>query len=363
MFFSLAKIVILLLLIFTSFGCQARQSNNQQTDNDVLEDPSVQFAKDLTFLEPPSERRLTNQEFRAQKPVLDQDIIKLPVINPLEVKGDIEISGDSDINALNDEIYKLFVQKGYSGIINSSGIDSSTAIQFFCEQGQFDILTISQPMSDRDIETCRANGRQPLDFAIAKDAFVIVVHRQDTFIKNLTLPKLQELLQVENWSEVNSNWPDETIKRFLITPKNLLFNSFPDKFLSEDQEIIINSLNTNLYKFYQPLTQDLSTTRYGLGYVSYPYYMLNSQTLRAVPIEGQVVNAETVQNGVYPFSNSLFLYADLNQFPQKPQVSAFINFYLTNVNQKIDTVGYLPLSEEELNNSKNNWLKAMTIEK
>ncbi len=360
---SQTKIVLLLLLIFTTCSCQISRSPRQQSDNEGLEDPSVQFFENLTFLEPPSQRSLTDEQFRIAQPLLDQDAIELPKIRPLEVKGDLELSGNSDINALNDLIYKNFVQKGYAGTIDFSGIDSNSAVKLFCEEGKFDILTVSQPMSDREIDTCESNGRQPIEFAIAKDALVIVVNRQDTFIKNLTLPNLQKLFQVENWSEVNSNWPDETIKRYLIIPETLLFNRYPEQFLSQDKELIINSLNTNLYKFYQPLSQDLSVTRYGLGYVSYHYYLLNSQSLRAVPIEGHVANAETVQSGVYPFGNNLFLYADLNQFPQKNQVSAFINFYLTHVNDEIGKVGYLPLPEQELNDSKSNWLKAMGIEK
>ena len=359
---SRPKIFLLLLVIFTTWGCQTPQSESQESGNEALDDPSVQFSKDLTFLEPLSQRRLTDDRFKAQKQVLDRGSLELPQIKPLELEGNIELSGNSDINPLNDSIYKRFVQEGYSGVINFSGIDSNSAIKLFCEQGQFDILTISRPMSDDEIETCKSNDRQPIDFPIAKDAFVLVVNRQDTFVKNLTLPRLWELFQVENWSDVNPNWPDEPIERLLILPRTLLFDMFPEQVLSGEEEPIINSLNTNFYKFYQSLSQDLSTTRFGVGYISYPYYQRNSKSLRVVPIEGIIANAETVQSGAYPFAGSIFLYADLNQLQQNSQVSAFINFYLTNVNQEIDKVGYLPLSEQELNNSKSNWLKAMAIE-
>ena len=358
---SRPKIFILLLVIFTTWGCQTPQSESQESGNEASDDPSVQFSKDLTFLEPLSQRRLTDDRFRAQKQVSGRGGVALPQIKPLELKGDIELSGNSDINSLNDLIYKRFVQEGYSGVINFSGIYPTTAIKLFCEEGQFDILTVSRPMSDSEIETCKSNDRQPIDFLIAKDAFVFVVNRQDTFVKNVTLPKLWDLFQVDKWSDVNSDWPDEPIERFLILPRTFLFDSFPELAFQGEGEPIINSLNTNFYKFYQPLSQDLSATRYGVGYLSYPYYQRNSKSLRVLPIEGNVANAETVQSGTYPFGRSIFLYADLNQLKQKPQVSAFINFYLTHVNQEIDKAGYLPLSEQELNNSKSNWLKAMEI--
>ncbi|WP_158500442.1 PstS family phosphate ABC transporter substrate-binding protein [Xenococcus sp. PCC 7305] len=349
------------MLIFSTSGCQTTRSRTQQSGNETLEDPAIQFSQDLTFLEPPSQRRLTDPRFRNQQPTSEPDSLELPIIKPLEVKGDIEISGSSDINPLNDLIYKRFVKEGYAGTMSANGIYSNTAIKLFCEEAKFDIITVSRPMNESEIATCQANNRQPIDFLIAKDALVFVVHRQDNFVKNLTFPRLREIFQAENWSDVNSNWPNESIERFLLLPGNFLFERFPNEFSSEE-EPIINSLNTNFYKFYQPLSQDLSATRYGVGYISYPYYQSNSKSLRAVPVEGHLANVKTVQNGDYPFVQNIFLYADLNQLPQKPQVSAFINFYLTHLDQEIDKVGYLPLSEQELDNSKVNWLKAMGIE-
>ncbi|MEM9271459.1 MAG: substrate-binding domain-containing protein [Cyanobacteria bacterium P01_F01_bin.143] len=360
-FFSWSNRFLLGLLLLAISACQNTRSRNQEENNQTLDDPSIQFTEELTFLEPPSQRSLTNQRFRNSQQISATNAIALPTIQPLAITGDIELSGSLAIAPLNDLIYKRFIREGYSGIINSSGIYSDTAIQLFCESGKFDVITVTRPMSDQELATCQANNRQPLDFAIAKDALVVVVHRQDNFIKNLTLPRLTQLFQAEKWSDVNSTWPDESIERFLITPETLLFDLFPEKFSRE--EPIINPLNSNFYKFYQPLTQELSATRYGFGYINYPSYQFNAKSFRAVPVEGQIASAETVQTGVYPFSRSLFLYTDLNQLQQKPQVSAFINFYLTNVDQEIEKAGYLPLGEQELNQSKNNWLKAMDVDK
>ncbi len=41
-----------------------------------------------------------------------------------------------------------------------------------------------------------------------------------------------------------------------------------------------------------------------------------------------------------------------------PQVAAFINFYLSNVNAEIIDVGYFPASAEALDEAKQNWLDA-----
>ena len=42
----------------------------------------------------------------------------------------------------------------------------------------------------------------------------------------------------------------------------------------------------------------------------------------------------------------------------KPQVAAFINYFLSNVNDEITGVGYFPAAEDALNTAKQGWLTA-----
>jgi ABC-type phosphate transport system substrate-binding protein len=44
---------------------------------------------------------------------------------------------------------------------------------------------------------------------------------------------------------------------------------------------------------------------------------------------------------------------------EKPQVADFINFYLSFVNEEIDTVGYFPASNAALNGAKMALLRAL----
>ncbi|MCS6842104.1 MAG: phosphate-binding protein, partial [Roseiflexus sp.] len=55
----------------------------------------------------------------------------------------------------------------------------------------------------------------------------------------------------------------------------------------------------------------------------------------------------------------LFIYSDPKIMKEKPQVAAFINFYLTYVNEEIKDVGYFPASQQAISVAKLNWLGAM----
>ena len=43
----------------------------------------------------------------------------------------------------------------------------------------------------------------------------------------------------------------------------------------------------------------------------------------------------------------------------KPQVAAFVNFYLTYVNEEVERVGYFPASDEALDGARAAWLAAV----
>ena len=78
--------------------------------------------------------------------------------------------------------------------------------------------------------------------------------------------------------------------------------------------------------------------------------------LNALSIDGVAPSAETVEANNYKLARPLFLYTTAEIMKDKPQVSQFISYYLTNVNDVIDEVGYFPASVAALNAAKQMWL-------
>jgi ABC-type phosphate transport system substrate-binding protein len=55
----------------------------------------------------------------------------------------------------------------------------------------------------------------------------------------------------------------------------------------------------------------------------------------------------------------IFIYSDATIMTEKPQVAAFVNFYLTFVNEEVIGVGYFPAPADAITTAKNNWLAAV----
>jgi len=68
-------------------------------------------------------------------------------------------------------------------------------------------------------------------------------------------------------------------------------------------------------------------------------------------INGITPNKESVDAATYPLARPLFMYSDAKIIQEKPQVAAFLYFYLTNVNDNITDVGYFPAPADALKGS------------
>jgi phosphate transport system substrate-binding protein len=97
--------------------------------------------------------------------------------------------------------------------------------------------------------------------------------------------------------------------------------------------------------------QGVAGSKGGLGYFGYTYFEENSDQLKAVEIDsggGCVApSAETARDGSYtPLSRPLFIYPSKASL-DKPEVKAFLDFYLANDAQIAEAAQYIPLSDEQ----------------
>ncbi|MGB9592906.1 MAG: PstS family phosphate ABC transporter substrate-binding protein, partial [Anaerolineae bacterium] len=286
--------------------------------------------------------------------------VVLPEVNPLDVTGDIRMAGSSTVFPLAERLAERFRDEGYSGNITIDSIGSGAGFERFCKAGETDISNASRPIKDSEREACRSIGREPLEFRIGTDALAIVVSRENTFITSATKEELAKIFSdAVKWSDVNPNWPDKEILRFTPGTDSGTFDFFVEEVLGKKKELLLQAANVQLSEDDNVLVQGVLGSPYAIGYFGFAYYMENADKLKVVSIEGVAPNAETVDKGTYPLARPLFIYSAAKIMKEKPQVAAFINYYLTRVNEVIVKVGYFPTSAEALDASKKAWLQAM----
>jgi phosphate transport system substrate-binding protein len=292
--------------------------------------------------------------------VKEVSVLALPEVNPLEVTGDIVTAGSSTVYPLSEAMAERFEDEGYGDSITIDSIGSGAGFERFCVQGETDVANASRPIKDSEVESCQAIGREPIEFRVGTDALAVVVSQENGFIENATLAELALIFSTaETWADVNPAWPAEPIQRFIPGTDSGTFDYFVEAIFDEDEEPILNAANTQLSEDDNVLVQGVLGSPYAIGFFGYAYYAENAGTLKILSIEGVVPSAESVDSGDYPLARPLFIYSTAGIMQEKPQVAAFVNFYLTYVNEEIGNVGYFPASTEALNAAMQAWLDAV----
>ena len=284
----------------------------------------------------------------------------LPGVNPLKVSGNIITAGSSTVYPLSERMAERFIEEGYSGSLTIDSIGSGAGFERFTVAGETDIANASRPIKDKEIASALLIDRVPLEFRVGTDALAVVVSKQNTFVKNLTKQELAKVFSTaKTWSEVNPTWPDEPIQRFIPGTDSGTFDYFSEEVFKKNPEPMLSASNLQLSEDDNILVQGIKGSPYSIGFFGYAYYAENTASLNILSIEGIEASSANVDNGTYPLARPLFLYSDASIMRSKPQVAAFIDFYLTYVNEEIVEVGYFPAQDAAMGKGLALWLEAM----
>ncbi|MBA3532620.1 MAG: PstS family phosphate ABC transporter substrate-binding protein [Ardenticatenales bacterium] len=289
----------------------------------------------------------------------------LPEVDPLAVEGNIIVAGSSTVYPLTEAIAERFKEEGFAGNITIDSIGSGAGFERFCVTAETDISNASRAIKDEEREACLAKDRTPLEFRVGTDALAVVVSAENDFVESLTLAQLSQIFSGEaaTWQDVDSSFPAEPIQLFSPGTDSGTFDYFveevfPEEVENEQELPILSAQNIQFSEDDNVLVQGVEGSPNAIGYFGYAYYQENASRLKILAIEDVVPSLESVENNEYPLSRPLFIYSASSILTQKPQVAAFINFYLTYVGEEIEEVGYFPASEELLDEARQLWLDA-----
>ena len=216
----------------------------------------------------------------------------------------------------------------------------------FCG-GEAEIADASRKMKASELERCRANGVEPVEFPIARDGLSVMVNPENDFVSCLTVEELKRIWEpgsdVDSWNQVRPQWPDLKISLYGPGIDSGSFDYFTQNIVGEEDASRADyaaSEDDNV------LVHGVSGDRGALGYFGHAYYVESSDILKLVAIDsgsGCVSpNAETIANGEYsPLTRPLFVYVNRPDV-EREEVRLFMLYYLANVAGLATDVGYVP---------------------
>ncbi|MEK6277002.1 MAG: PstS family phosphate ABC transporter substrate-binding protein [Actinomycetota bacterium] len=270
------------------------------------------------------------------------------------LSGTINIDGSSTVFPLTQAAAEGF--QGENPDIKITVGESGTGGGFekFCA-GETDISDASRPIEPEEIAICRKNGISYEEVQVANDGLSVVTN-PDLEIKCLSTEQLKQLWnkgsKVDNYSQLGKDpdtgqaLPDASVSLYGAGTDSGTFDFFTEE---------INGEEGASRSDYQPseddnvLVEGVAGDKDGLAYFGFSYYEQNSDKLNLVAVDGGggcvAPSVETVQSGEYkPLSRPLFIYPSGEALKSKPEVKAFVQYYLDNYDTIADTAQLVPMT-------------------
>ncbi|MBK7567560.1 MAG: PstS family phosphate ABC transporter substrate-binding protein [Bacteroidetes bacterium] len=266
-----------------------------------------------------------------------------------EISGSISLDGSSTVYPLSEAVAEEFGLKNPKAKVTVGESGTGGGFKKF-GRGEIDICGASRPIKDSEKAICDSAGIKYLELEIAYDGIAIVVNPSNTWVDKITTAELKMMWEtaaqdkIKTWSQIRAGWPNEPIHLYGAGTASGTFDYFTEEICGKkgaSRGDYTASENDN------QLVTGVAGDKGGLGYFGMAYYENNKEKLKIVPVDngsgsGVIPTQETVLNKSYaPLSRPLYIYINEAALA-RPEVAAFITFFIENAPGLSKDVGYVP---------------------
>ena len=269
----------------------------------------------------------------------------------MELSGTIEIDGSSTVFPVSEAVAEEFGKLHRDVRVNVGVSGTGGGFKRFTV-GEIDISDASRPIKDAEAQVASENGIEYYPLRVAMDGLSVMVSPDNDFVECLTTEQLKMIWEpgstVSKWSDVDPSWPDNDIALYGPDTDSGTFDYFTEEIMGEAQ---LSRADYTASADDNVLVQGIAGGRYSLGYFGFSYYQENQDKLKLVAVDsgnGCIhPTSENIEDGTYsPLSRPLFIYVSAKSI-ERPEVKAFVEFYLDNAADLAEEVGYIKLSDSE----------------
>ncbi len=237
-------------------------------------------------------------------------------------------------------------------------------------RGEVDLIGASRPIRAVEDEACRKNKITYIELPVAYDAIAVVVNPANNWCNHLTVEELKKMWEPEaqgkitRWSQIREGFPNRPLKLFGAGADSGTYDFFTAAIVGREHASrgdYMSSEDDN------QLVQGIAGDPNALGFLPFAYYFENRQRLKLVAIQCKCHNngksmkpsEKAVRENLYHLARPLFIYVN-RKSADRPEVAAFVEFYLNNAGKLSKEVGYVPLPKQAYNLALERFRKRVT---
>jgi phosphate transport system substrate-binding protein len=289
-----------------------------------------------------------------------------PTTAPLS--GSVVVDGSSTVYPISELVAEEFQLANPGVQVPVAFAGTGGGFKKFCV-GETDINDASRPIKAEDEGeglACAANGIEYVELQVAIDGLTVVVNPDNAFATCLTVEELATIYGPDSpehllWSQVRAGFPDQEVERYMPGADSGTFDYFTEVVNGETDAATTHATQSeNDNELVTGVAGDVNA----IGFFGYAYYVENQDKLKALEVDGGdgciAPTTETINDNSYaPLSRPLFIYPDVGKAQERPQLKAFVDYYLANTSEFSAEVGYIALPDALLAAEVTEWETAV----
>jgi len=302
------------------------------------------------------------------------------------VSGTITVSGSSTVEPISTGVAELLKESNPDFNYTIEGPGTGDGFKRFCK-GETDISDASRKIKDEEAATCKAAGIDYIELQIAFDGITVMTSPQNTAIECLSFPDLYALVGPESqgfakWSDAQAlgtelgtklTYPDAKLDISGPGEESGTYDSFVeivlDKLADPRGKLDPKTKHTTTRPDYtaspndNTIIENIAGSPSSLGWVGFAFAEENSDKVEELGVSkdagGDCIkpSAETIADGSYPISRSLYLYVNKAKAAANPAIVGYVDYYLAEgtISTVLETVPYVNLPADTLAATRTAW--------
>ena len=302
------------------------------------------------------------------------------------VSGTIAVSGSSTVEPISTGVAELLKEgnPGFNYTIEGPG--TGDGFKRFCA-GETDISDASRKIKDEEAATCAAAGIEYTELQIAYDGITVMTSPDNSAVECLSFPDLYALVGPESqgfkkWSDAQTlgtdlgtklAYPDASLDITGPGEESGTYDSFVeivlDKLADPRGKIDPATKHTTTRPDYNASANDnviiegIAGSPSSLGWVGFAFAEENTDKVKELGVSKEAAgdcilpSAETIADGTYPISRSLYIYVNKAKAAANAAVTGYVDYYLADgtISSVLENVPYVNLPADKLAESRSAW--------
>jgi phosphate transport system substrate-binding protein len=293
--------------------------------------------------------------------------------------GEVFVTGSSTVEPISVLVSELADElSGGQLAVTVEGPGTGDGFKKFCA-GEADISDASRKIKDEEAQACADAGIEFVELEIGIDGLTIATSPNNTAVECLDPAALYALMGPEsegfdNWNDAtelaaelgstHGEFPDASLDITGPGPESGTYDTFVEFAIAKPAESREQDATTRPDYTQSPndnlIVEGIEGSDSSLGWIGFAFYKAEQERMKAIGIdngEGCVLpSEETVADGSYPFSRSLYIYVSAQSMADNPAVASFVDVYLSDQGiAEVTEAGYVALPSDRLDATRTAW--------